>query len=295
MKDDMRPGSRGGSRSGPRRIACATAREELSAILDGEEPTCASEDLEAHLASCAECSRWRESAHLVTRRIRLTVAPAADESGDRTDQILAAVLADRPVRDRRRRARTARIGVAASALAHSVVIVPALAGRAGHGIPMQTSRELGVFNVTIAFALLVAAARPNRARAIAPVVGMAAGLLTLVDFIDVCLGVTTARTEMPHLITVVGAVLLAVLGRNVEREGTNGPPTDRPSPGARMLRRILRRLPVPSGVAVFALPEPRNGQWPPARGPVPARSRVSGLDDDPSGRPGAEGDDRRAA
>ncbi len=61
---------------------CATAREAISASLDGEaeiaeiEEGHSREELDAHLDACAACKRWREGAHEVTRRLRIAPARA---------------------------------------------------------------------------------------------------------------------------------------------------------------------------------------------------------------------------
>ncbi|MGA2163980.1 MAG: cytochrome c oxidase assembly protein [Solirubrobacteraceae bacterium] len=50
---------------------CESARETISASADGELGCYSREELDAHLDACAECRRWREGAHAVTRRLRL--------------------------------------------------------------------------------------------------------------------------------------------------------------------------------------------------------------------------------
>ena len=69
---------------------CETAREVMSAKIDGEDtglPTCA---LEEHLASCAACREWQRRAHAVTRRARLG---GSFLDYDLTPRVLAAVPA----------------------------------------------------------------------------------------------------------------------------------------------------------------------------------------------------------
>jgi predicted anti-sigma-YlaC factor YlaD len=260
---------------------CGTAREALSALLDGEALPCARGDLDTHIATCDECQQWREAAHLVTRRARLTSALSVPNS---TERILAAVLADRPARPGILYARLLRSGLAATALAHGVIFVPAIVGRAGLGVPLQAARELGVFNITLAVALLGAAVRPAWARAMLPVVGVAAGLLELVDVVDTAGGSTTLAAEAPHLITLLGAVLLAMLTRLAG--GDSGGPGQRRLRRQDLLRTLWQRRPH-SGLAGFVTLPARRVRWNEARGTARARSRTANADAD-DGTDGAE-------
>jgi hypothetical protein len=113
------------------------------------------------MAGCHECQQWREAAHLVSRHARLTRPLSVPDGTER-------ILADRPSRGRKRTVRLVCCALAATALAHGVIIVPALIGRAGPGVSLQAARELAAFNVTLAVALLAAAARPAWARQCCP-------------------------------------------------------------------------------------------------------------------------------
>ncbi|MGO9961297.1 MAG: zf-HC2 domain-containing protein [Solirubrobacteraceae bacterium] len=71
------------------RISCGSAREAISASLDGEAVELGAGDLERHLFGCGACQAWRESAHRVTRRARL--GPAAQPPAP-SAMLIAAVL-----------------------------------------------------------------------------------------------------------------------------------------------------------------------------------------------------------
>jgi predicted anti-sigma-YlaC factor YlaD len=265
---------------------CGTAREALSALLDGEALPCTQRELDAHLADCHECRQWRETAHLVTRHARLT--PAA--SGlDSTERILAAVLADRPYGERRRSVRLVRVALAATAFAHAVIIVPALAGRAGPGVSLQAARELAAFNLTLAVALLAAAVRPVWARPMLPVVGVAAGFLTVIDLWDTANGYTTLRAEAPHLVTVLGAVLLALLAARASGGGTDGP-ARRPQRRQALLRALRPRRLLPDVAGFVRLPL-LKGAWHAEHGLV--RGRLRGAPADEGLAHDGRGDDLR--
>jgi predicted anti-sigma-YlaC factor YlaD len=187
-------------------------RAALSARLDGEQSTELVVPVAEHLDGCAACQQWQQAAEQVTPRVRQA---AGRPVPDRTEQLLAAILADQAPPRRPRRIRLeARAGLAAVAAAQFVAIVPALVfGNAGGGTPVHASRELGVFNLALAAGFAVAAVRPALARGMLPLAGVATAALAVLAFVDSALGYTTLIAETPHLITLVGAVLLFVLAR----------------------------------------------------------------------------------
>lgn len=209
-------------------MTCDSVRAELSAALDGEQTMRSEAWLAEHLAGCADCRAWQDAAHRLTRRVRLTPARVIP---DRAPQILAAVLADRAARrgpDRGRR--LARIGLVAAAFAQAVIVLPALVmGHAGIGVSIQASHELGAFNLALAVGFAAAALRPSLARGMLPLVGTATATLVVVAVIDTVYGQTEPVAELPHLIAVVGWLLLHLLFRN-ERRNSGGPDTSATTP-----------------------------------------------------------------
>jgi predicted anti-sigma-YlaC factor YlaD len=200
---------------------CDSARAELSAALDGELSQSLAGPLAEHLTDCVDCQNWRDAAHLLTRRVRLTPARPIP---DLTPQILDAVLADRAAHRRPDRTRRlARVGLVAAALAQFVIVLPSLIlGDAGVGIPPHASRELGAFNLALAVGFAAAALRPARARGMLPLVGVATVALVVLAFIDTAHGQTTLLAELPHVITVAGWLLLHRLAR-ADPDSSNGP------------------------------------------------------------------------
>ncbi|HYZ53521.1 MAG TPA: zf-HC2 domain-containing protein [Streptosporangiaceae bacterium] len=199
-------------------------RAELSARLDDEQSTELAVPVTEHLAGCAACRQWQQAAEQVTSRVR----QAAGRTGpDRTEQLLAAIVADQAPRYRPRRVRWIRLevrtGLAAVALGQFALIVPALLfGNAGGGTPVHASHELGAFNLALAVGFAVAAVRPALARGMLPLAGIAAAALTVLSLVDSALRYTTLTAEAPHLITLAGAVLLFVLARAARHDA--GPP-----------------------------------------------------------------------
>jgi predicted anti-sigma-YlaC factor YlaD len=207
---------------------CDLVREMLSARLDGAPEPVLPVRLADHLAECTDCRNWQEAAHLLTRRVRLTLAKSVP---DQTGRILDAVLADRAaVRPPGRVSpRWARVGLVAAALAQLLIIVPALLGNAGIGVPPHASRELGAFNLALAVGFAAAALRPGRARGMLPLVGAAIMGLVLLAAVDTVTGDTTVLAETPHLIAVAGWFLLYALARRDEFE-SGGPHSSNSSP-----------------------------------------------------------------
>jgi predicted anti-sigma-YlaC factor YlaD len=209
--------NRGGGSDNHGPMNCDSARAELSAALDGEQSRRLVAQLAEHLTGCAGCQSWQDAAHQLTRRVRLTPVRAI---GDRSPQILDAVLADRaahrrPHRDRR----LARVGLASAALAQSVIVLATLVlGQAGTGIPPHAARELGAFNLALAVGFAAAALRPSRARGMLPPVGAAAAALVVLAVVDTASGQTTLLAELPHVIAVAGSWLLYVLARTDPRD-----------------------------------------------------------------------------
>lgn len=174
-------------------------------MLDGEPAGMRPAELEEHLSSCAECERWREGAHEVTRRIRLAAAkdvpvpgPAlrdaarASARARRLDQVLAA-----------------RIGLVAVAVAQLAwVTVPALLLGHDRGAPVHVAHEMGAFDVALAVGFIVAAARPQRAQGMRALVGTVALALVATAIVDILSVRTTAADEAPHLLAVAGWLLL---------------------------------------------------------------------------------------
>jgi predicted anti-sigma-YlaC factor YlaD len=192
-----------------RGMKCEIAREALSAWLDGEQSVPGRAEVNAHVAGCGGCRSWQEGAHRLARQVWLK--PARPMSDD-TARILEAVIDDRAVRQRVHgpwRLRLVRAGLAAAAMAQFVIIIPALVfGHAGIGVPPQAAHELGAFNLALAVGFAAAALRPAHARGMRPLVGAATVCLIALSVIDTANGHTTLLAEVPHVIAVIGLVLL---------------------------------------------------------------------------------------
>jgi hypothetical protein len=225
----------------------------LSAFLDGEPTGVDAIEIERHLLDCEPCRDWREAAHDVTRRTRLAPATNLQPSQDSLDRILASAP--------RRRVRTSEMlrgSLVVVAVAQLAIALPLLLlGK--HDL----QRDIGASDMALFVAFLAVAWRPNRAVAISPVVGTAAGLLILAAAIDLAGGDASVVGEAPHVVAFLGWLLVREVARVT-------PPTiETPS---RSLVRSLRQA-TPRGDqrahSVFATHEPVCGSQPDAAHPEP--------------------------
>ncbi|MEN3263214.1 MAG: hypothetical protein V7646_108 [Pseudonocardia sp.] len=193
-----------------RGMRCEIARDVLSAWLDGEQSVPGRDEVNAHVAGCGGCRSWQEGAHRLARQVWLK--PARPRSDD-TARILKAVIDEQAARRAVRRGpRLVRVGLAVVALAQFVITIPALVlGDAGIGVPPHASHELGAFNLALAVGFAVAALRPVHARGMRPLVGIATACLIVLAGVDTANGQTTLLAEVPHVIAVIGLVLLMLV------------------------------------------------------------------------------------
>lgn len=174
-------------------------------------------DIGAHLDGCAGCRAWQPSAQEVALAVR---SEAPDAAPDLTAPVLAAVTADRRSRGTasgqgagdaaRGRRQVVRAALAVTAAAQLLAALPLLLG-GGEGAHL--SREMASFDVALAVGVLLAAWRPERARVFLPVAVALSVCLALTSTLDVAAGSAAVAHEVGHLVAVLQAGLLWVLGR----------------------------------------------------------------------------------
>jgi len=179
---------------------CDDVRVALSARLDGDvfdSPL----NIDLHLAACEDCRAWLAAAE------RLTV-PAPD-APDLTEQILAAVAADREAaqRERRSRGHILQVALVLSAVVQLALAIPELFTGAHVG------REAASFDIALAVGFVLAARRPERAGAFVPVAFVLAGCLILTSIFDISRGVAVPTHEISHVAALAQAGLLLALSR----------------------------------------------------------------------------------
>jgi predicted anti-sigma-YlaC factor YlaD len=153
-------------------MRCSDVRASLSAGLDGEMPALPPDVVEHHLGACAGCRHWSEEVTALHRMLR--VQPAAAEP-DHTEAILAALPRRHVLTDER--VQGLRIVTLVIALVQLVTSVPLLfASGSMAGMPGMDDghleRHIGISAIAMAVGLLVVAWRPERARAMLPILGV---------------------------------------------------------------------------------------------------------------------------
>jgi predicted anti-sigma-YlaC factor YlaD len=195
-------------------MECDTAREALSARIDGEDPGVPGGALETHLARCEACRGWQQRAHVMTRRARLG-GPFLDH--DLAGLVLGAV----PPAPARRRLRLAlRAALLAAALGQLAVTMPLLILGHDQDAGAHAAHELGSFDLALAIAFAVGAIRPALSAGLAWTCGIAAAGLACTAIADLIGGQTIGADEAQHLIAVAGAVLLIWQARTADTEIT---------------------------------------------------------------------------
>ncbi|OLE29374.1 MAG: hypothetical protein AUG44_04505 [Actinobacteria bacterium 13_1_20CM_3_71_11] len=195
---------------------CEDVRVAMSARLDGEDPGLAPEEIDGHVAGCADCSAW-------LTEVRRLPAPVF-EAPDLTERIMAAVAADPVIAAdaaRRRAAEEAhgryqvlRIAVAAAAVVQLALALPVLIGAfLSNEMGPHAGREMASFDIAVAVGFLAVAYRPARARAFVPVAIVLAACLAVTSGVDIARGVAGFPHEIAHLVAVIQAGLLWALSR----------------------------------------------------------------------------------
>ncbi|TDB74346.1 zf-HC2 domain-containing protein [Micromonospora sp. KC723] len=194
---------------------CDDVRVALSARLDGEDPQAPDAALETHVSACPGCRSWLSRAEQVTRITRLRPVRVPDL----TARVLAAVAAD-PVLAARSpnaipaaRRQVLRVAVAVAAVAQFAIALPVLLTGLGVAADPHTGREMASFDVALAVGFVLAAWRPERARAFLPVALVLAVCLAVTSVLDIANSTTALVHEIGHLAAVAQAGLLWALGR----------------------------------------------------------------------------------
>jgi predicted anti-sigma-YlaC factor YlaD len=185
-------------------MRCDECREAISAQLDDEEAGAPVAEVDAHVASCADCSRFALTAAELHRAVRVR---AAESVPDLSTAILA--KAPRPGAHRE----WARYVLLTVALTQLVLALPALFLGHDPGASTHVARELGSFDVALAIGWLVAAWRPARAVGLLPFAAALAGTLMVTAALDVADGRVSVLGEAHHVLDVIGLLVLWILSR----------------------------------------------------------------------------------
>jgi predicted anti-sigma-YlaC factor YlaD len=178
---------------------CNTARNAISARLDGENLGTDPAALDEHLQRCPACRAFARDAAAMHRDARMSRAPAVP---DLTAPILAAIGAE--ARPHAGHERALRVTLAIVGLVQLVAAVPALVLGDDPGLPVHAARHVGSFDLALAVGFLFAAWRPSRLPGLLPVVTALVACLVGTSVLDLLGGRTAALSETQHVLAVVG-------------------------------------------------------------------------------------------
>ncbi len=177
---------------------CTTARDLVSAQIDGDSGQVA--EVEAHLATCAGCSAWRENVHGMTRRLMRS----ATGHGPRRSFV------PRPPRGFGRY-RAIRLVLAWIGVLLVAWNLPDLFAGGVDVTFIHLARHQNAFSMALGVTFLFVAWRPDRAYGMVPVAAVFA-IAVAGATIDLINGASTIERESIHLVEILGLVLVWILG-----------------------------------------------------------------------------------
>lgn len=165
---------------------CRACREALSALLDGEDPGWPDHRIDEHLVGCDECEQFAQAIQHPVFRAALVGVPMDDELiWPRLMLLLVA------------------------AVLGAIALVSLVAATGEHA-----SREVAGLELALAAGMATVALRPQRARALVPVLVTVAAVVAWSAIVDLVGGVTSLLTEAHHGLELGGAALVIALARN---------------------------------------------------------------------------------
>lgn len=198
---------------------CGTAREALSARIDGEREPIPAARVDEHLRGCEQCRGWHAAAVEQTRLLRRLAG--------RT-QVSAVPPQRQPERVRRLPGSWPRWALGAVGVTQLTLAVAQGLG-ADLGVPHAAAaghvlNESTAWSAALGVAMLAAAFRPTVAAGLAWVLVAFSGFLVLYEVVDADAHRVSLDRPLTHL-PVVAAAVLALLVRR--RNRTEGPHPDR--------------------------------------------------------------------
>lgn len=197
-------------------VGCEQYREALSAWLDGEDDPAERHVVESHLAECARCQDWVDSAATVTRLARTSLVEAGPDLDER-------LLAAAPGPGRLRLAITLRVLLGVLGAVQFVLGTAQIAGVAGtqhlHDLtgttvpPNHLWHESAAWNVAIGAGFGWIALRRTRPVGILPTLTAFVAVLTLLSANDMIVGRVDVSRILSHGFVVAGYLIILALTR----------------------------------------------------------------------------------
>ena len=195
-------------------MSCARYREAASARLDGEPYGMPAAELEQHLAGCADCADWLETAERAGRGLRISGSTPPDLS----ERILRQVVL--PAARLNRRRWLVRSGLAGLGFVQWALALPALFGQSmAMQMSVHAAHESAAWNLAMGASFLAVAVKPARAIGTLPILATFVTVLSVLSIPDVLTGSVAAARLASHAGVLAGLVLVAVLYRSERLPG----------------------------------------------------------------------------
>jgi predicted anti-sigma-YlaC factor YlaD len=199
-------------------MGCERWREMLSAQLDGEDDPAVRPLVEEHLAGCAGCREWLDSAAKVNRLTRTAVGVAPDLSAS----ILAAL--PQAVERKRRFPLAAALYIALAGVGAVQLILGltqvggGFAGSHVHAAGLDATpghlwHESAAWNVAVGAGYLFIALRRSRPSGLVPMLTAFVGMLLLLSVNDLTGGRVDSTRLVSHGFVILGYLLVVGLSR----------------------------------------------------------------------------------
>ena len=200
----------------------------MSAQLDGEDTADERRTVDQHLASCAQCRSFADSAARITRLARTGIAAPGP---DLVDAVLAAAPPPRTVTvSRVARVLLAVVAVGQMGLSLGSLLAVNVASTAAHaGMPLggatmaHMSHEAAAWNLAIGAGFLWVSLQSTRSAGLVPVLSAFVGVLTLLSVVDLVLGRVEVVRLLSHVLVVAGLALVLLLDRRRRSGGGSTP------------------------------------------------------------------------
>jgi predicted anti-sigma-YlaC factor YlaD len=186
---------------------CASTRAAISSFMDGEDPGVPRSEVDAHLERCRACQRWQKAAHTLTRQARLQ--PLRDRSTD-SEALIEDLRRNFASERRPDTLGLLRGGLLLMGLFQIAATLPVFLVGGSDDV-----WDLLCVQVALGVGFLVCWRRPRRAHALVLMVGTAALLMTATAIVEIVRGRSAVLEESPHLITLVGWLLLWLTSRHL--------------------------------------------------------------------------------
>jgi predicted anti-sigma-YlaC factor YlaD len=210
------PGNRVGAPHDCLHMRCTRFREAISARLDGEDPGMPTEQIDAHLAECADCRSWAGA--VASPALRTTAGPGDPVALDPAliARLVPATAADEPTHRGLISTIEWRMMLAIIGLAQVVLAWPGAFLDDGHA-SIHLAHELTAWDMGLAVGFLFVAWRPARAWGMLPLVAVLVTAMVVTSGVDLGSGHALLGREAVHALALAGLGCLWSLARRAPR------------------------------------------------------------------------------